>query len=107
MTDDMIKALAEHGGVMGMNFAPDFIHPKTPSVETLVDHIDHVVDLVGPEHVGLGSDFDGIPSTPRGLEDASKMPAITEELVKREYSEAYIRLILGGNHLRLIEKVVD
>jgi membrane dipeptidase len=106
MTDDMIKALAERRGVIGMNFAPDFIHPKTPSVETLVDHIDHIIDLVGPEHVGLGSDFDGIPDTPRGLEDASKMPALTEELVKREYSEDYIRLILGGNHLRLIKKVV-
>ena len=57
MTDDMIKALAERGGVMGMNFATDFIHPKNPSVETLVDHIDNSVDLVGPEHVGLGSDF--------------------------------------------------
>jgi membrane dipeptidase len=106
MTDEMIKALAERGGVMGMNFAPDFVHKTKPSVETLVDHIDHIVDLVGVEHVGLGSDFDGIPSTPAGLEDASKMPAITEELVKREYSEDYIRLILGGNHLRLIKKVV-
>ncbi|MCX6648191.1 MAG: dipeptidase [Candidatus Bathyarchaeota archaeon] len=106
MTDEMIKALAEKGGVMGMNFAPDFVHKTKPSVETLVDHIDHIVDLVGPEHVGLGSDFDGIPATPAGLEDASKMPAITEELVKRGYSEEYIRLILGGNHLRLIKKVV-
>lgn len=107
MTDDMIRALAECGGVMGMNFATDFVHPKNPSVETLVDHIDHIVDLVGPEHVGLGSDFDGIPTTPRGLEDASKMPEITEELLKRGYSEDYIRLILGGNHLKLIEQVVE
>ncbi len=106
MTDEMIKALAERGGVMGMNFATDFVHKTKPSVSTLVDHIDHIVDLVGPEHVGLGSDFDGIPATPAGLEDASKMPAITEELVKREYSEEYIRLILGGNHLRLIKEVV-
>ncbi len=106
MTDDMIRALAEHGGVMGMNFANAFVHETNPSVETLVDHIDHIVDLVGPEHVGIGSDFDGIPSTPRGLEDASKMPALTEELVKREYSEDYIHLILGGNHLRLVKQVV-
>ncbi len=106
MTDDMIRALADRGGVMGMNFAPDFVHKTRPSVEALVDHIDHIVDLVGPEHVGLGSDFDGIPSTPMGLEDASKMPALTEELVKRDYSEEYIRLIIGGNHLRLIERVV-
>ena len=48
MTDDMIRALADRGGVMGMNFATDFVHPKNPSVETLVDHI---VDLVGSEHV--------------------------------------------------------
>jgi membrane dipeptidase len=106
MTDEMIKALADRGGVMGMNFAPDFIDKIKPSVETLVDHIDHIVDLVGPEHVGLGSDFDGIPSTPLGLEDASKMPAITEELVRREYSEDYIRLILGENHLRLLKEVI-
>ncbi len=107
MTDEMIKALAERGGVMGINFAADFVHKTKPSVETVVDHIDHIVDLVGAEHVGLGSDFDGIPSTPTGLEDASKMPTITEELVKREYSEDYIRLILGGNHLRLIKEVVS
>jgi len=106
MTDEMIKVLAERGGVMGMNFAPDFVHKTKPTVSTLVDHIDHIVDLVGPEHVGLGSDFDGIPSTPMGLEDASKMPAITEELVKREYSEDYIRLILGGNHLRIIKQFI-
>ena len=106
MTDEMIKALAEHGGVMGMNFAPDFVDKKKPSVETLIDHIDHIVDLVGPGHVGLGSDFDGIPNTPKGLEDTSKMPAITEELVRREYSEEYIRLILGGNHLRLLKRVI-
>ena len=106
MTDDMIKALAKGGGVMGINFAPDFVHKTKPSVETLVEHIDHIVDLVGPEHVGLGSDFDGIPATPKGLEDASKMSSITQELVKREYSEEYIRLILGGNHLRLIKEVV-
>jgi membrane dipeptidase len=106
MTDEMISALAERGGVMGMNFAPDFVDKKRPSVETLVDHIDYIVDLVGPGHVGFGSDFDGIPSTPRGLEDASKMPAITEELVRREYSEDYIRLILGGNHLRLLKEVI-
>ena len=106
MTDEMIKVLAEKGGVMGMNFATDFVHQTKPNIETLVDHIDHIVDLVGPEHVGLGSDFDGIPTTPAGLEDASKMPAITEELVQREYSEEYIRLILGGNHLKLIKHVV-
>ena len=106
MTDEMIVALAEGGGVMGMNFAPSFVHATEPSVETLVDHIDHVVNLVGPDHVGLGSDFDGIPSTPVGLEDVTRMPNITSELVKRGYGEGDVRSILGGNHLRLIRRVI-
>jgi membrane dipeptidase len=106
MTDEMILALAENGGVMGMNFAPSFVHPEKATLKRVVDHIDHIVDLVGPDHVGLGSDFDGIQSTPVGLEDATKMPQITEELVKREYSEIDIKKILGGNHLRLMKNVV-
>jgi len=106
MTDEMIVALAENGGVMGMNFAPGFVHPEQATLQGVVDHIDHIVDLVGPDHVGLGSDFDGIPSTPVGLEDVTKMPGITEELVKREYSEVDIKKILGGNHLRLMKNVV-
>ena len=106
MTDEMIMALAENSGVLGMNFAPQFVHPVEATLEGVVDHIDHIVNLVGPDHVGLGSDFDGIPSTPKGLEDVSKIPDITRELVKREFCEEDIRKILGGNHLRLIKEVV-
>ena len=106
MTDEMIKAMADRGGVMGMNFAPSFVHPTSATVQEVVDHIDHIVDLVGPDHVGLGSDFDGIPYTPVGLEDATKMPNLTAELVKRKYDEEDIKKILGGNHLRLIKQVV-
>ena len=106
MTDEMIVALSENGGVMGMNFAPSFVHPEHATLQGVVDHIDHIIDLVGPDHVGLGSDFDGIPSTPVGLEDATKMPSITEELQRRGYSEVDIKKILGGNHLRLMKKVI-
>lgn len=106
MTDEMIGALAENGGVMGMNFAPSFVHPHEATLQRLVDHIDHIVDLVGPDHVGLGSDFDGIPSTPAGLEDVTKMPGITWELVNREHGEADVKKILGGNHLRLMKDVI-
>jgi membrane dipeptidase len=106
MTDEMIKAMADRGGVMGMNFAPSFVHPTRATVQGVVDHIDHIVDLVGPDHVGLGSDFDGIPYTPVGLEDATRMPNITAELMKREYEEEDIKKILGGNHLWLIKQVV-
>jgi len=106
MTDDMIKALAERGGVLGMNFAPAFVHPTNPCVSTLVDHIDHIFDLVGPENVGLGSDFDGIPSTPVGLEDVTRMPNITEELIERGYGKEDLKKILGLNHLRVIKKII-
>jgi membrane dipeptidase len=106
LNDDMMRALADHSGVMGMNFAPAFVHKEKATVERLVDHIDHVVDIVGPDYVGLGSDFDGIGSTPVGLEDVSKMPNITRELVRREYSDEDILKILGENHLRVFEEVI-
>jgi len=107
MTDDMIRALAGNGGVMGMNFAPAFVHPTKATLEAVVDHIDHVVELVGSGHVGLGSDFDGIPSTPAGLEDATRIPCITAELLKRGYTEDDVRKILGGNHMKLIKHICD
>jgi membrane dipeptidase len=78
---------------------------KIPHVswERIVDHIDHAVKLVGAEHVGLGSDFDGA-NMPEGLEDASKLPKITEALLRKGYSEADIRKILGENTLRVLEQ---
>ncbi len=106
LTDDMIRALADHDGVMGMNFAPAFVSKENATVENLVDHIDHIVDIVGPDYVGLGSDFDGIGKPPEGLEDISKMPNITRVLVKREYSDEDILKILGGNHIRVFKKVL-
>lgn len=106
LTDDMIRALSDKEGVMGMNFAPAFVDKEKATVERVVDHMDHIVKIVGPDHVGLGSDFDGISSTPLGLEDVSKMPNITRELVKRDYSNEDILKILGGNHLRVFKEVI-
>lgn len=73
------------------------------SWERIIDHIDHVVKLVGPDHVGLGSDFDGA-SMPEGMEDCSKLPKITEALMRKGYSDDDIRKILGGNLLRVMEQ---
>jgi membrane dipeptidase len=75
------------------------------SVTRLVDHIDHVVKLVGVDHVGIGSDFDGVQSTLSDLRDVSQLPNLTRELLKRGYSEADIDKILGGNMLRVMEAV--
>jgi membrane dipeptidase len=79
---------------------------KLPHVswERIVDHIDHAARLVGADHVGLGSDFDGA-TMPEGMEDCSKLPKITEALLRRGYSEDDIRKILGGNTLRVMEQV--
>jgi len=78
---------------------------KLPHVtwERIIDHIDHAVKLVGADHVGLGSDFDGA-NMPEGMEDASKLPKITEALLRKGYSESDIRKILGENTLRITEE---
>jgi membrane dipeptidase len=77
---------------------------KLPRSEwtAIVEHIDHAVKLVGADHVGLGSDFDGAVM-PFGMDDASHLPQITDALVKKGYSEADIQKILGGNTLRVME----
>jgi membrane dipeptidase len=73
------------------------------SWERIIEHIDHVVKLVGPDHVGLGSDFDGA-DMPDGMEDCSKLPKITEALMHKGYKDEDIRKILGGNLLRVMEQ---
>jgi membrane dipeptidase len=72
-----------------------------------VDHIEHVIRVAGPDAVGLGTDFDGIPDPPEGLEDVSKLPRITEELLRRGHSEEEVRKFLGQNFLRFFSKVED
>lgn len=75
------------------------------TVSRLVDHIDHIVKLVGIDHVGLGSDFDGIQAVPTDLSSVADLPNLTKELLRRGYSEADIDKILGGNILRVMEEV--
>src|ERR1700722_20255146 len=133
VTDDMLRALAKNGGVIGINFGEGFLNPKDaellkaniaaistepsltgkaldayaaeelkrdsvpkPTVGTLADavaHIDHAVKIAGIDHVGIGSDFDGISSPPKGLEDISKMPALRAALKAKGYSDEDIRKI--------------
>jgi membrane dipeptidase len=76
-----------------------------PPLSVLLDHLDYIVKLAGIDHVGLGSDFDGVSSTPQGLDDVTCFPLITEALVQRGYSKKDIKKILGGNFLRLFEAV--
>jgi membrane dipeptidase len=153
LTDKQIKAIAQNGGVIGINFFGGYLSPRWDQVAgpimeahkeetetigapyrddlvkqrelfswlfaemdeaiagtdinagTVVDHIDYLFRLVGPDYIGLGSDFDGVFSLPNDLKDCSMMPNITRELVKRGYSSIDIEKILGGNFMRVFEAV--
>ncbi len=105
LTDEQIQALAEQGGVICIAFVPQFIaeNPDAASVGKIVDHVDHVVDLVGVEHVGLGSDFDGARMPP-DVPHAGEYKAVTKELLQRGYDEQEIKKILGENILRVLRE---
>ena len=150
MTDDMIRVLAENGGVIQINFYPVFLESgfaeildksglaedgeaveaafiadpadpdkraawykiqdrlaalPRPSYKKIVDHIDHAVSVAGIDHVGIGSDFDGIEITPSGMENVSMTGKIFEEMRARGYSEEDISKVAGGNFLRVMRKV--
>ena len=147
MSDDMLRALARNGGVVGINFGGGFLNQKDaaehrnriasrgaiqlpligkalddfaakewidgylrmkPTASTLADvvaHIQHVVNIAGIDHVGIGSDFDGISSVPAGLEDISKMPSLTAALLEAGFTDKDVEKILGGNHLRVLRTV--
>jgi membrane dipeptidase len=75
------------------------------TLDDVADHIDHAVKVAGIDHVGIGSDFDGVSGPPNGLDDVSKMPALIEVLLDRGYSDRDLKKILGGNTLRVIREV--
>lgn len=106
LTDEQIKALAARGGVFGISFVNTFMNRETATLTTVADHIDHVVQLLGNcDHVAYGSDFDGCQPPP-GLEDVTRLPHLTAELLGRGYKESDLAKILGGNYLRVFEQVL-
>lgn len=144
--DDVLKLTAENGGVVMINFFPDFVNavdarrsllrsamrkrfnqefsddlerasgelrkweqanPRSDAcdIHDVLDHIDHVVKMAGIDHVGLGSDYDGVPALPKQLGDVSTYPVITQGMLDRGYTEEQIRKVLGGNILRVFRQV--
>ena len=93
----------------GRDAAINKLYEKLPVYKAhwtkVVDHIEHVIKVAGPEAVGLGTDFDGIGDPPEGLEDVSRFPKITEELLRRGYSEEVVRKVLGENFLAFFSRV--
>ncbi|MBI3998945.1 MAG: membrane dipeptidase, partial [Armatimonadetes bacterium] len=103
LTDEQLRAIASRGGIVGVTFYAGFLGAAT--LERVLDHIDYMVKVMGDDHVALGSDFDGIPQAPLGLEDVAKLPNMTTGLQRRGYSEDRIRKVLGGNALRVFRQV--
>lgn len=89
-----------------MKLMKEDMQEVAPDVDVLVDHIDYIAKLIGVDHVGLGSDFDGVSVLPRGLEDVTKLPVITQKLLDRGYPESDIKKILGENFKRVFRDVV-
>jgi len=88
---------------MWRQFNDSTLDANRPTLAELVDHIDYIVKLAGDDYVGIGSDFDGVSSLPIGLDDVTTYPRITEELLRRGYSERSIKKILGGNVMRVMK----
>ncbi len=106
MTDEMIAAMAKKGGVIQINFFCNFLTKSKPAtLADVVAHIDHAVKVGGIDHVGIGSDFDGIPCAPTGLENVSKFSDLTRALLEKGYSPGDIRKIYGANLLRVMRAV--
>ena len=104
VSDEMLRALADNGGVVMINFYKTYLGRGRVTLDDVLDHIDHAVAVAGADHVGLGSDFDGVPALPSGLGDVTRLPWITHGLLKRGHSEADVRKILGGNVMRVLEQ---
>jgi membrane dipeptidase len=101
--DEQLRALGERGGAAGIIFAPRYLGGRT--VEAVVDHIVHVIDVAGEDVPALGSDFDGFVIPPSGLEDASMLPQLTAALSARGLSRQALEKVLGGNALRVLDAV--
>lgn len=96
---ERLQAIAGNGGVLGI------ISYGKADLDGVVGDMETALEVMGPDHVGLGSDFCGLENAPRGLEDISKLPALTQRLVERGHSDDIILKILGGNYLRVFERV--
>ncbi len=107
LNDAQIKALADCGGVIGINLYTQFLKGDTADLMDVVKHIDHICQLVGPDHVGIGSDFDGCESVPKGLEDVTKLSDIAWALQGKGYNSMDVEKIMGGNFVRVIKQVID
>jgi membrane dipeptidase len=106
LTDEQIKGIAQKKGLIGLNFVSDFIGAPGAGIKKLLEHIDHIFDLVGDDYLAFGSDFDGTDNLISGIRDVTIYPEIIAELEKRNYKESTIRKICWGNCLRILQQIL-
>ncbi len=108
LTDKQLAAIAESGGLVGLNFATAFLREDgqmradTP-LETMLRHLDHLIGILGEDGVGLGSDFDGA-QVPGAIGDVAGLPALIEEMRRHQYGEALVKKLCHGNWLRVLKE---
>ena len=100
LPDEDIRRIADSGGVIGITFVPDFLG-RNASLDTILDHLEYLVELTGIESCGFGSDFDGVGLLPDGVEDCTVWPVLFEMLEKRGWSAEDIRAVASKNWKRV------
>jgi membrane dipeptidase len=106
--DDVLARLPENGGVLMVTFVPSFLTDRDQAtIGDVADHIEHVVRTAGVDHVGIGSDYDGISSTPVGMEDVSTYPVLFAELSRRGWTEEDLAKLAGENVLRAMREAEE
>jgi len=107
LDDKQIKAIAQSGGLVGINFCPEFIKDnKKVKIDDIIEHINYIKNLVGIDFVGLGTDYDGITETPESLENISKLQNLIKGLKNADFSEEEIEKIINKNWLRVFKNVL-
>ncbi len=101
--DEQLRALAATGGTVGIMFQQSFLGSGHVDARTVVDHIDHVIRVIGEDHVSLGTDYDGAISPPKDLPTLFELPRIVQVMLERGHSPERIGKVLGGNFLRTVE----
>jgi membrane dipeptidase len=103
--DAILQRLPDNGGIVMVTFVPGYLtSADTATVADIADHMDHIRTVAGPDHVGIGGDYDGITATPVGMEDVSTYPELVVELLRRDWSDEDVRKALGLNVLRVMRQ---
>jgi membrane dipeptidase len=107
LSDKQLLELKRNGGVVGVTFYPYFLN-NTPnaSIEDVLRHIEHICSVVGEEHIGIGTDFDGIECVPAGLEGTQCLDGLFNRLLALNYTESAVQKLAGLNFMRILRNVL-